>query len=91
MEKQYPVYNKYKKNLRVERKSSLNNIDSVVVLGLKPSIITLPDCFVNLHLPWNPKIWHTVIKHLTTTKTNGLSQIQQQICFILQNQANGYS
>lgn len=50
-EKQHPVYNKYKKNLRVERKSSLNNIDSVVVLGLKPSIITLPDCFVNLHLP----------------------------------------
>lgn len=39
------------KNLRVQRKSSLNNIDSVAVLRLEPSIITLCDCLVNLHLP----------------------------------------
>lgn len=38
-----------KKYLRIQSQSSLNNIDGVIVLGLEPSIITISDCFIDLH------------------------------------------
>lgn len=43
------------KNLRVQSQSSLNNIYGVLVLGLEPPVITLSDCFIDLHEPWHEK------------------------------------
>jgi len=37
-------------NLRIQRQSSLNNISSIVVLGLKSSIFTPSNRFIDLHV-----------------------------------------
>ena len=36
-------------NLRVQSKSSSNDIDGVVILGLQPTIIAFSDSFIDLH------------------------------------------
>lgn len=41
---------KEKNNSRIKSKSSFDNIDGVVVFGLKSPIITFSDCFIDLHI-----------------------------------------
>lgn len=48
--KQKTEERKKMKNSRVKSDSSFDNIDGVVILGLKPPIITFSDCFVDLHI-----------------------------------------
>lgn len=47
---------RYKWDIRVESKSSLDNIDGIVVLGLQPCIITSSYCLIDLHLDLDQRI-----------------------------------